>query len=87
MTASRSAKAKIYGLEVSDTEVDSAFANMATRQHITAQQFSPGAGAQRHHAADALKARFRAELTWNQFVRGKFGSSLQVSDGDVTNAM
>src|SRR5215471_14054983 len=34
------AKAKVYGLEVSDQDVDNAFDGMAKRQHITAQQFN-----------------------------------------------
>jgi peptidyl-prolyl cis-trans isomerase SurA len=79
-------KAKTYGLEVTDKEVDDAFTNMATRQHATVQQFTQAlehAGV----APSALKARLRAELTWNQLVRGKFGASLQVSDSDLTNVM
>lgn len=79
-------KAKTYGLEVSDKEVNDAFTNMATRQHISVQQFTQ---ALEHSgvAPNALKARLRAELTWNQLVRGKFGASLQVSEGDLTNVM
>jgi peptidyl-prolyl cis-trans isomerase SurA len=33
-------RAKVYGLEVSDSEVDSAFDGMAQRQHITTAQFA-----------------------------------------------
>jgi peptidyl-prolyl cis-trans isomerase SurA len=79
-------KAKTYGLEVSDKDVEDAFNGMATRQHISVQQFSQ---ALEHSgiAPSALKARLRAELTWNQLVRGKFGSSLQVSEGDLTNVI
>jgi len=80
------AKAKIYGLEVSDTEVDQAFENMAKRQRITVQQFSQAierAGIM----PSTIKARLRAELTWNQLVRGKFGSSLQVGESDIEKAL
>ena len=35
----------------------------------------------------AIKARLKAELTWNQMVRGKFGASLQVNEGDIANMM
>jgi len=79
-------KAKVYGLEVSDAEVNSAFEGMATRQHITVQQFSQvleRAGI----SPNTVKARIRAELTWQQLVRGKFGSSLQVGDSDIANAL
>jgi len=80
------AKAKSYGFEIGDQEVDQAFANMAKVQHLTVQQFTQlveRAGI----APGTLKARIRAELTWNQLVRGKFSSSLEVGDSDIANAM
>jgi peptidyl-prolyl cis-trans isomerase SurA len=79
-------KAKVYGLEVGDTEVNSAVEGMATRQHITVQQFTQvleRAGI----SPNTVKARIRAELTWQQLIRGKFGSSLQVGDSDIANAL
>jgi len=79
-------KAKVYGLEVTDEEVDSAFGNMAQRQRITPQQFAQvldRAGI----SANAVKARIRAELTWNQLVRGRYNSSLQVGESDIANAL
>ena len=33
-------RAKVYGFEVSEAEIDSAFENMAMRQHVTVAQFS-----------------------------------------------
>ncbi len=80
------ARAKVYSLEVGDAEVDKAFENMAKRQRITVQQFSQAierAGIM----PSTIKARLRAELTWNQLVRGKFGSSLQVGDSDIAKMM
>lgn len=80
------AKAKEYGLIVSDAEVNQAFNSMATRQRITPQQFAQFL--QRSGISpDTVKARIRAELTWGQLVRGKFAASLQVSEPDVANAM
>lgn len=79
-------KAKSYGFEVPDKDIEDAYRNMATRQHLTAQQFEQllqRAGIM----PAALKARIKAEITWNQLVRGKFSSSLQVSDSDISNAM
>jgi len=79
-------KAKVYGLEVDDGEVNRAFEGMATRQHITVQQFAQvleRAGI----SPNTVKSRIRAELTWQQLIRGKFGSSLQIGDSDVANAM
>jgi len=80
------AKAKYYGLEVPDTELDGAFANMAKRQNISPQQFAQILERE-GISANALKARIKAEMTWQQLVRGKFGSALQVGDADVALAM
>jgi peptidyl-prolyl cis-trans isomerase SurA len=80
------AKAKVYGLEVTDEEVDSAFNNMAQRQRITPQQFAQVLD-RSGISASAIKARIRAELTWSQLVRGRYNSSLQVGESDVANAL
>ena len=80
------AKAKSYGFEIGDAEVDEAFGNMAKNQHISVAQFSQMI--ERSGIAPAtIKARIRAELTWNQLVRGKFSSSLQVGESDIANAL
>lgn len=80
------AKAKVYGLEVSDAEVDTAFENIAKRQRISLQQFTQAI--ERTGIMPAtVKARLRAELTWNQLVRGKFGASLQVGESDIAKAL
>jgi peptidyl-prolyl cis-trans isomerase SurA len=79
-------KAKVYGFEIPESEVNTAFENMATRQHVTIAQFSQVL----EHAGispNTVKARLRAELTWQQLVRGKFNASLQVGDSDVANAL
>ena len=80
------AKARTYGLEVSDADIDAAFADMAKRQRISPQQFVQmldNGGV----SANAVKARIRAEMTWSQLVRGRYGASLQVGDADVANAL
>src|SRR5262249_36113954 len=71
-----------YKLEVTDSEVDSAYANMSRRMHMTPEQLT---GALSHAGVDSgtLKARIRADIAWQQIVRGKFQSSLQVRDKDV----
>lgn len=80
------AKAKSYGLSVGDAEVDSAFQNMAGRQHLSIQQFSQVLE-RSGILPQTVKARIRAQLTWNQLIRAKFGSTLQVSEADITKAM
>ena len=79
-------KAKSYGLIVGQDEINQAFNNMATQQHLSPQQFTQflqKAGL----SPDTIKARIRAELTWGQLVRGKFNAALQVAEPDVVYAM
>jgi peptidyl-prolyl cis-trans isomerase SurA len=80
------AVAKTYTLEVSDAEVENAFAEMARRGHMsieqmTAQLNATGAG------PGTLKARLRAEIAWTQLVRGRYSASLQVNDSDIAKAL
>lgn len=80
------AKAKVYGLEATEAEVEAAYEGMARRQRITPQQFGQmleRAGI----SANAIKARMRAEIVWNQLVRGKFNSTLQIGESDIANAL
>ncbi len=80
------ARAKVYGLEVGESEINGAFENMATRQHITTEQFTQvleRAGI----SPNTVKARIRADMTWQQLIRGKYNSSLQVGDSDVAKAL
>jgi peptidyl-prolyl cis-trans isomerase SurA len=79
-------RAKYYGFEIGNDEVESAFNGMATRQHITPQQFSEvleRAGI----SPNTVKSRIRAELTWQQLIRGKYSASLQVGESDIASAL
>ncbi len=71
-----------YKLEVSDGDVDNAYGSMAKRMRLTAEQLT---GALTHAGVDpgTLKARIKADIAWQQIVRGKFQSSLQVREKDV----
>jgi peptidyl-prolyl cis-trans isomerase SurA len=80
------AKAKTYGFELPQKEIDSAFNNMAKRQHISPQQFAQFLN-RGGISPDTVKARIRAELTWGQLVRGKFSASLEVGESDVAKAL
>jgi peptidyl-prolyl cis-trans isomerase SurA len=80
------AKARVYGLEATNEEVDTAFNNMAQRQKITPLQFAAVLD-RSGITAGGLKARLRAQLTWSQLVRGKYNSSLQVGDNDIAEAL
>src|SRR5664280_126302 len=79
-------KAKSYGFEVPDTEVDQAFANMAKNQHLSPQQFTQvleRAGI----SPTTIKARVRAELTWTQLVRGRYSASLEIGESEFSKAL
>jgi len=79
-------RAKYYGFEIGNDEVENAFNGMATRQHITPQQFAQvleRAGI----SPNTVKARIRAELTWQQVIRGKYSASLQVGESDIASAL
>lgn len=80
------AKAKSYGLVVSDQQVDQAFANMAQRQGVNTERFEEFLN-RSGVTPYAVKQRIRAELTWGQMIRGKFAASLKVTDADVERAL
>jgi peptidyl-prolyl cis-trans isomerase SurA len=73
---------KKYNLEVSDSQVDTAYANMAQRMHMSGTQLTYALA---HQGIDAqtLKAKIRADIAWQQIVRGKFSASLQIREKDV----
>jgi peptidyl-prolyl cis-trans isomerase SurA len=80
------ARAKVYGLEVGDSEITGAFENMAGRQHITVAQFTQVLE-RSGISPNTVKARIRAEMTWQQLIRGKYNSSLQIGDSDIAKAL
>ena len=78
--------ARRYGLEVSDSDVEAAFGNMARRGRMTAPQMEQSL-VRRGVAMSTLRAKIRADLAWSQLVRGRFGSSLQIGETDINNAL
>jgi peptidyl-prolyl cis-trans isomerase SurA len=79
-------EAKKLGLEVPSSEVDTAYASMASRMRITAAQLTEQLAKSGVNAA-TLKARIKADITWSQLVRGRYQSSLQIGDKDILTAM
>jgi peptidyl-prolyl cis-trans isomerase SurA len=78
-------EAKKWGLEVSTAEVDSAYANMASRMRMNADQLTQTL-AKSGINATTLKQRIRADITWPQLVRGRYQSSLQIGEKDILTA-
>ena len=74
--------ARRYKLDITDSDVDSSYGDMARRMHLSADQLTQTL-AQNGIDAKTLKARVRADLNWQYIIRGKFQSSLQVSEKSV----
>jgi len=79
-------EAKRWSLDVSNSEVDSAYASMAGRMRFTADQLTQSLAKSGVNAA-TLKARIKADLVWPQLVRGRYQASLQVGEKDLLTAM
>jgi peptidyl-prolyl cis-trans isomerase SurA len=77
---------KRYGLTVSDSEVDNAFANIARSSGNSAENFAKSLQSQGLNPA-TLKSKLRSDIAWSQIVRGKFASRLQVGEKDIFEAM
>jgi peptidyl-prolyl cis-trans isomerase SurA len=79
-------EAKKYTIDLSKTDVDSAYASMGARMRLSADQLdkvleSKGIRPQ------TLKARLKAETSWTSLVRGRFQQSLMVGEQDVRSAI
>lgn len=75
-----------YKLEITDGDVDSSFAEMAKRMNLSPEQLTQTL---ERGGVDAgtLKARIRADMVWQQIVRGKFQSSFQFREKDILAAV
>src|SRR5262245_30761045 len=62
-------EARKWGLEVPNSEVDAAYASMASRMKMTAEQLTQTL-AKAGVNAFTLKGRIRADIAWPQLVRG-----------------
>jgi peptidyl-prolyl cis-trans isomerase SurA len=78
-------EAKKWGLEVTDSEVDTALASMAGRMRLTTDQLVQQLAHSGVNVA-TLKHRIRADIAWPQIVRGRFSTSLQIGDKDILTA-
>jgi peptidyl-prolyl cis-trans isomerase SurA len=75
-------EAKRYGLDLSASDIDSAFANMGQRMGMNAEQLTKSLEG-RGIRPETLKARIRADGTWQQLVRGRYPQSLMVGEKDI----
>jgi peptidyl-prolyl cis-trans isomerase SurA len=71
-----------YSLEPSESEVQSAYDNVAENMGVDAQkltQMLTTGGA----SADTLKHKLKAQIAWSTLVRGRYKVSLEIGDKDV----
>jgi len=78
--------AKRYTLEISESDIDQAFAGMSQRAHMSPQQMAQTLTT-RGIVISTLRSKIRADLAWSQLVRGKFGQSLQIGEADINSAL
>jgi peptidyl-prolyl cis-trans isomerase SurA len=78
--------AKGYKLEITKSDIDNSFENLARNTRNTPASFAKGlegAGIN----PDTLKARLKADLAWSQIIRGKFQSSLQIGEKEILTTL
>lgn len=71
-----------YKMQISDSDIDSSYAQMGKRMNLSADQLTQTL-ARAGVSPDTLKSRIRADMTWQQIVRGKFQSAFQFRDKDI----
>jgi peptidyl-prolyl cis-trans isomerase SurA len=71
-----------YKIEITDSDIDSSYADMAKRMRLTSDQLTQTL-AQSGIDSKTLKARIQADMSWQYIIRGKFQSSLQIPEKSV----
>jgi peptidyl-prolyl cis-trans isomerase SurA len=79
-------EAKRYGLDLSASDVDAAYANMASRMRMNDEQLNKTLE-NNGIRPQTLKARMKADMTWGNLVRGRYNSILTPADKDIRAAM
>ena len=79
-------EAKKWGIDLPNSDVDNAYASMASRMRLTPEQLTEQLAKSGIHIA-TLKARIKADISWPQLVRGRYQSSLQIGDKDILTAL
>jgi peptidyl-prolyl cis-trans isomerase SurA len=77
---------KRWGMDIPNSEVDDSFSRMARGMSKSSAELSQFLS-QKGIGAGTLKARIRADLVWQQLVRGRYQSRLIVNDQDIVKAL
>jgi peptidyl-prolyl cis-trans isomerase SurA len=78
--------AKRYKLEISESEVDETFKNIASRAGSTPDSFAKALHAQ-GISVEAVKMRIKADMGWAQIIRGKFQSTFNIRERDILDTL
>ena len=73
---------KRWGIEASDADVDSSYGGMARRMQKSSEQLTQEL-AQKGINASTLKGRIRADIVWQQLIRGRYRERMQIPDSEV----
>lgn len=79
-------EARRMGINVAKSEVDGAFASIASRVKLTPANLA-AALRQAGVNPETLRNRLKAELAWQQLVRMRFRTEVQISESDIVNAL
>jgi len=77
---------KKFSIDPSTADVDQSFTAMGTRLRLTPEQLVKSLESQGIRP-DTLKSRIKAEMVWNNLVRGRYRESLQIGEKDVAAAV
>ncbi len=75
-------EAKRFGIDPGDSDVNDAYANIASGMNVDTQKLSQmlvAGGA----SEQTLKHQIRAQIAWTSLVRGRYKVSLEIRDSDV----
>ena len=79
-------EAKRFNINVPESEVDTSFANVATRMGVDADKLKDML-TKGGSSVGTFKHRLRAQLAWGALVRGRFKNSLEINDTDIEAAL
>jgi peptidyl-prolyl cis-trans isomerase SurA len=65
-----------------DSVVDDIISDLAKQNHMTSQQFLASL-AQQNIGADTLRAQIRAQASWQDWIRGRYGSRIRVGEDQI----
>jgi len=80
------AEAERMGIDISPSQVDNAFGNIARNVKMSPGQLSK-ALRQGGVNPDTLKSRLKAQLAWSQIVQARFRGKIEVDESDIIAAL